>query len=138
MLHALERLIDLKTQLIMGHTVRSSNFLIGSHTAQSGVQYSFQSNGTQWTVFLGNLSANIVQSDDLTWNGVIHWIDNVLFDVSNTSDSTNGSLVNGTSSDQSSSSTQPAATSSTDSSASTSATSSTTSASALMSTGSPG
>lgn len=68
-------------QVILDRTLWSPEFDNGTQLSLSGSFYSFQSVNGSWTVSLNGVSANIIRSDILVANGVIHIIDQVLFNV---------------------------------------------------------
>lgn len=63
---------------IAGQSVWTSLFGAGPHTASSNATYTFGVSSTGYTVTLNGVTANIIQSDILTVNGVVHVIDRVL------------------------------------------------------------
>lgn len=68
----------------MGQTVWFSGFEQGVYTAVSGLEYQFSINNGPWnTVTLNGVTANILRSDYLTDNGVVHIIDQVFANVAN-------------------------------------------------------
>lgn len=68
----------------MGQTVWFSDFEQGMYTAASGLEYQFSINNGPWnTVTLNGVTANILRSDYLTNNGVVHIIDQVFANVAN-------------------------------------------------------
>ncbi|KIP12239.1 hypothetical protein PHLGIDRAFT_327582 [Phlebiopsis gigantea 11061_1 CR5-6] len=65
--------------VIMGQTVYSAGFVSQVFTSASGLSYAFDDSGTQVT--LNGVTANIVRSDVLTDNGVVHIIDCILWNT---------------------------------------------------------
>ena len=64
------------------HAVFSPEFTNGTHTSGSGFNYTFGSNGAGgYTVTLNNITANITFSDIITANGVVHLIDQPLWNL---------------------------------------------------------
>ncbi|KAJ3535182.1 hypothetical protein NM688_g7014 [Phlebia brevispora] len=65
--------------VIMDHTVWYNTFTSATYTSESGHNYSFSTTSDlQYTVTLNGVTANIIRSDFLIDNGVIHLIDTVL------------------------------------------------------------
>ncbi|KAI0688250.1 hypothetical protein BC835DRAFT_324660 [Cytidiella melzeri] len=67
--------------IITGKTVWSPDFIqpVQYYTSDSGMNYTFTQNSTnQYTVSLNGITANIVRTDYLVSNGVMHIVDRVL------------------------------------------------------------
>ena len=66
--------------MIPGQTVWYSTFTTANYTTASGHQYTFKlTTSLDYVVTIGASSATIFRSDVLVNNGVIHWIDHVLW-----------------------------------------------------------
>lgn len=66
----------------MNSTIYSPNFTTEMYTAASGFQYSFDlSNPQQSQVTVNGVTANIIRSDILAENGVVHTIDQVFWNT---------------------------------------------------------
>ncbi|KIP12240.1 hypothetical protein PHLGIDRAFT_327588 [Phlebiopsis gigantea 11061_1 CR5-6] len=69
--------------VIMGQTLYSPNFTAETHTSGSGFNYSFDiSSDLGGRVTLNGVTANILRSDVLTDNGVVHVVDQVFWNTS--------------------------------------------------------
>ncbi|KAI0086170.1 hypothetical protein BDY19DRAFT_364707 [Irpex rosettiformis] len=73
----------LNNHIIIGKTVRGSDFQFSQHTSQSLMNYTFNQDpmSEKFTVTLNGVTVNIVRTDFLVNNGVIHLVDGVLFNT---------------------------------------------------------
>lgn len=70
----------------MGQTIYSPNFTAETYTSASGFDYSFDVDSDNRTlVTLNGVTANVVHSDVLADNGVVHVIDQVLWNTTSPS-----------------------------------------------------
>lgn len=78
----------------MGETVWYDTFTTGNYTSVSGHKFSFAlTPNLQYAVTLDGVTANIIRSDFLINNGVIHLLDGVLYNTAAEPTSTSSSAT---------------------------------------------
>lgn len=78
----ISRISLIGTQVIYGQTVWSSDFTAQTYTSLSGFNYTF-SNASDGniTISLNGITSNIIVADVLVSNGVIHILDDALWNL---------------------------------------------------------